>query len=150
MCEILTYKVTSNSKGVKGKYNIILWKYSGRGSSIKWVSTIYWRSIRAWNIKSPYHYFSWMKPDKTVVTHITSSLHHTMGPVISRIILNPHSFPFPVLSQDDTAPQWVTVYFLWESLAYFVPLHLHNGLPTYFRYREMSVESSINRAQCQN
>lgn len=90
---------------------------------------------------------------QTVVTRAASSPDYshqasalTIAPVISRIIVN----PLPVLSQDDTAPRWVAVYFLCESLAYFVPLHLHGGLPAYFRCREMSVESSINGTQCHN
>lgn len=79
----------------------------------------------------------------------TSLLHHPTGSLYSHTLNFRGLLLAHILSQD-VRPHSDSQSIFHESLAYLVPLHLLDGLPTYFGCREMSVEGSINRAQCQN
>lgn len=86
-------------------------------------STFFFQYLSKWTSHHTPLFIPTFSSSSPAVVPCSASSHHTA-------ILISVSLLIHILSQDDLAPQRVTVYFLWESLAYFVPLHLRDGLPT--------------------
>lgn len=77
------------------------------------------------------------------------SLHHSTGSLYSHTLNFRGLLLTHILSQD-VRPLSDSQSIFHKSLAYLVPLHLLDGLFTYFGCRDLSVEGSINRVQCQS